>query len=143
VFDVVAEVTADPARMRLLAEGWQSWSPTLIHTVGEVSPRPADARVRDHFFRPSGPDLPASWSWQADGGLMAVETGHGSVHIFGPAGPKRIPIVRARLEGSTLVVASDGSVVHQELDGPLEDALTTWASSWNVIALSSRPAPTG
>ena len=60
---VIAEVDTDPGRMSVYADGWQSWSPSLIFRHSQASLRSASARLRDHFYRPGGAEPSDGCRW--------------------------------------------------------------------------------
>lgn len=142
---VIAEIDVDPDRMSVYAEGWQSWSPSLVYGYAESSPRPGGSRLKDHFYRPGGTEPPEECRWQADGGLLAVDPGdNGPVHVFAAPDACRIPVIRAAPRGRTVTVSADSPCEHRALAGPLAAALREWAESWPPGKdVTLRPAPAG
>ena len=53
--DVVDEVPVDPARARVYAEGWQSWSPATWYPAGATGLRPDEDWQHTMRFRPGTP----------------------------------------------------------------------------------------
>ncbi len=133
---VIAEIDVDPARARLYAEGWQSWTPSLVTSWGQGGARPADGRLHDHFWRRgaswSDPGMDAVGTVQSDGGLLAVDPGTGGdVTVIAAPDPGRIPVIRATPHGQrTCVIIADGPCTQQRFPAPLEAALSTWAQGW-------------
>lgn len=142
---VIAEIDVNPELMSVYAEGWQSWSPSLVFRYNQASPRPDSTRLRDHFYRSGGTEPPAGCRWQADGGLLAVDpASDGRVHIFAARDASRIPVVRAAPRGGAVTVSANGPCEHLVLDGPLGAALREWAVSWQAgQGITPRPAPSG
>lgn len=132
---VIAEIGVDPGRALAYAEGWQSWSPSLVIPWGEGSPRPRDERLHDHFWRRGapwpGPGVSAG-TVQADGGLMAVDPGTGGdVTVISACDPGEIPVIRATPAGrASCLVTASGPCAVRRFPGPVSAALAAWATSW-------------
>lgn len=131
----VAEIGVDPARARVYAEGWQSWSPSIVTSWGQGSPRPADERLHDHFWRRGAPwndpGMDAPGTVQSDGGLLAIDPGTGGdVMILSAPDPGHIPVIRAIPQDSRYIVTADGPCTQQRFPGPISAALAAWAGTW-------------
>ena len=137
-----ARIAVDPRRAVVYEHGWQSWSPTYAHRVGELPARPVSEARRVGNYRPDR-DWPATVF--AGEGLLAVDPGTGEgVHVFGapsPEGP--IASVCAGADGDSLVVSADGPVDTLVVEGSLEHALARWGDVFASRAgVAVRPAPT-
>jgi alpha-galactosidase len=132
----IAHIHIDPAAVRIYAEGWQSWSPAGVFSWGERIPRPADTRLRDHFWRREAswfdPGVEVAGVVQADGGLLAVDPGTGEgVVVFSAPDPAHVPVIRATPRGErTLVITADRPCVARTYPGGIEQALVAWAEVW-------------
>jgi alpha-galactosidase len=140
-FTTVDEVDVDPARCRLYAEGWQSWSPTTW--AGWGSPhRPAEPWQHTMRFRPGSP-LPGGDALQGEG-LLVVDPGTGApVRAYGVADATQdVASIRASLSGDRVLVEADGPVEHTEHDGAV-GALTSYGDTFARDAGVGplRPAP--
>jgi alpha-galactosidase len=132
----VATVPLDPARARVYAEGWQSWSVTGVFSVTDPPPPVTwpDSLAIDCQYRRSAPEGAFQGS-----GVLAVDPGDGApVTVFGaPAGrPDGIPVIQAELRDSALVVSSDAPVTERADSGPggLPGALGRWADGFSAAA---------
>jgi alpha-galactosidase len=130
-FETVDEVVVDPARLRVYAEGWQSWSPTTWAGWG-AGHRPAASWEHTMRFRP-GADLPDD-GVQGEG-LLVVDPGTGAAtRTYGVAGAaEEVASVRAGLTGDRLTVSADGPVGSTEQDGPVA-ALTSFGDTFAAAA---------
>ncbi|MEU6427179.1 glycoside hydrolase family 36 protein [Microbispora sp. NPDC046973] len=144
-FEDVAALGVDPARARVYAEGWQSWSVTAALPLTETPYRvtlPNSLVIDCHYG--SAPD---EGVFRGEG-LLAVDPGDGGpVHVFGAASAataaSRVPVVEARPRGGQVVIASDASVRHMEHEGGLEAALARWGDAFAERAgVLARPSPT-
>lgn len=135
----IAALAVDPARARIYAEGWQSWSFTATLPLTETPYRvtlPNSLVVDCHYG--SAPDVGV---FRGEG-LLAIDPGDGGpIHVFGAASPasgvdsanaasaasaagaagaggvaSRVPVIDARLRGDRVVVSADGPVDHVEYD---------------------------
>jgi alpha-galactosidase len=132
----VATVPLDPARARVYAEGWQSWSVTGVFSVTDPPPPVTwpDSLAIDCQYRRSAPEGVFQGS-----GVLAVDPGDGApVTVFGaPAGrPDGIPVIQAVLRDSALVILSDAPVTERADSGPggLPGALGRWADGFSAAA---------
>ncbi|MBX6385002.1 MAG: hypothetical protein IRZ07_18875, partial [Microbispora sp.] len=79
----IAALAVDPARARIYAEGWQSWSVTTVLPVTETPYRvtlPNSLVIDCHYG--SAPD---EGVFRGEG-LLAIDPGDGGpVHVFGAA----------------------------------------------------------
>jgi alpha-galactosidase len=133
----IAAVTVDPARARVYAEGWQSWSATECLRVTDT-PSLVTSRESLAIDFQYGHEAPPGVFRGA--GLLAVDPGDGGpVSVFGAPGPaSRVPVIHAVLRGTSLVVSADGCVVGPR--GPdLAGALGEWADSFAAMAGVRRP----
>ena len=139
-FRTVDEVEVDPGRVRIYAEGWQSWSPTSWAPWG-VTHRPESALEHAMRFR-QGTELPTS-GVHAEG-LMVVDPGTGApVRSYGVVDAvEQVASLRAALNGDLLTVASDGPVRALAHDGPVA-ALTAYGDAFARSAgvTGVRPPP--
>ena len=139
----LAGIPIDPGRAVVYEHGWQSWSPTYAHPVGELPARPVSDARRVGNYRPDR-DWPAAV--YAGEGLLAVDPGTGEgVHVFGAPSPVgAIPSVHAVADGDRLVVSADGPVDHVVVRGGLEHALARWGDAFAATAgvVGIRSAPT-
>jgi alpha-galactosidase len=131
---VVDEVPVDPARGRVYAEGWQSWSPTAWHPVGADGPRPAEDWVAAMRFRPGTPV--GSRGVQAEG-LLVVDPGTGApARRYGAKDGSRVPTLRGMTRGDRIIVRSDApdALEVDEHAGGGEAALAAYADSFTERA---------
>ena len=140
-FRLVDEVPVDPARARVYAEGWQSWSPATWYAPGVSGIRPATGWQQAMRFRPGKP-LPER-GLQGEG-LVVVDPGGGApARWYGAADAvTAVPTLRAVLDAGRVVVEADGDVTSGE--GPSGEAAVAvfadgFAARAGVAAL--RPAP--
>jgi alpha-galactosidase len=109
----IADIPVDPARARIYAEGWQSWSEAGIRAVTDPPPpvsRP-DSLAIDCQYRRAAPAGVFEGS-----GVLAVDPGDGSpVRVFGapPGLPEGVPVIRAALHDRVLSVTADTPNVRQ------------------------------
>ncbi|MEV7805303.1 glycoside hydrolase family 36 protein [Microbispora sp. NPDC088329] len=138
----VAALGVDPARARVYAEGWQSWSVTAALHLTETPYRvtlPNSLVIDCHYG--SAPD---EGVFRGEG-LLAVDPGNGGpVHVFGAASAEsRVPVIEARPRGGQVVIASDAPVHHLKHQGGLESAPARWGDAFAARAgVLLRPAPT-
>ncbi|MBB2748295.1 UNVERIFIED_ORG: alpha-galactosidase [Microbispora rosea subsp. rosea] len=144
-FEDVAALGVDPARARVYAEGWQSWSVTAALPLAVTPYRvtlPNSLVIDCHYG--SAPD---EGVFRGEG-LLAVDPGDGGpVHVFGAASAEtaasRVPVIEARPRGGQVVIASDTPVHHVQHQGGLEDALARWgAAVAEGAGVRPRPSPT-
>src|SRR5919107_4616342 len=102
-------VPVDRGRAVVYEHGWQSWSPTAAHPLGEAAARPVSEARRVGNYRPDR-DQPAAG--YAGEGLLALDPGTGDgVHVFGaPSADGPVPSVHAVADGNEVVVSADGPV---------------------------------
>lgn len=132
----VDEVPVDPARARVYAEGWQSWSPATWYAAGATGRRPAHDWQHLMRFRPGTPI--ADDGLQAEG-LLAVDPGDGSpARLYAATDLVDVPTLHASLEGSTLVVRASCPVATSTADSA-EAALAAYADGLGVAVA---PPPT-
>jgi alpha-galactosidase len=131
----VAEVTVEPARARLYAEGWQSWSVTEEVPATDVPYRvraPASVVINCQYR------APAPERAHQGAGLLAVDPGNGGpVRLFAaPDAAHFLPVIQARLRGSTLSITSDGQVADVADSGPggLNGSLGRWGQRFAASA---------
>ncbi|GAB3151436.1 glycoside hydrolase family 36 protein [Microbispora hainanensis] len=143
-FEDVAALDVDPARARVYAEGWQSWSVTTALPLTDTPYRvtlPNSLVIDCHYG--SAPD---EGVFRGEG-LLAVDPGDGGpVHVFGAASAEtaasRVPVIEARPRGGRVVIASDAPVDHTEHQGGLETALARWGAAFAERAgIRLRPSP--
>lgn len=140
-FTDVDELGVDADRMRVYAEGWQSWSPTTWAAWGAPH-RPAEPWQHTMRFRP-GVALPEDATVQGEG-LLVVDPGTGEA-------TRTYAVRRATDEVSTIRAVLSGRLLRVSADGPVEatshpdpvSAVTAagdaFAATAGVTAL--RPAP--
>jgi len=145
VFEEVGAVACDRRSARVFEHGWQSWSPTTTYGLHERPYRPSGERSRVMNYRPdrSAPD----GMFQGEGLLAVQEGDRGPVHVFAAhPGADTVPSIRARVEGGSVVVASDGDVQQTTDDaaGGMAAALGRWADGYaSAVGVGPiRPAPT-
>ena len=130
----IAAVRLDPARARVYAEGWQSWSqtgPLPAMTPPPPVTSPESLVIDCQYGRAASPG-----TFQG-AGLLAVDPADGGpVTVFGARDPGgRVPVIRAGLRGRDLVVSADAPVtVTRDGPGPLSSALGRWADDFAVRA---------
>lgn len=130
-FETVDEFAVDPARVRVYAEGWQSWSPTTWAAWGPGA-RPVEPWEQTMRFRP-GSDLPAD-GVQAEG-LLVIDPGNSdAIRRFAIAGAdSEVASLRANLVGDRLTVTADGAV-GSTLHDDAVSALTTFGETFAAAA---------
>ncbi len=140
----LTRVPVDPRRAVVYEHGWQSWSPTYAHALGDPPARPVSEARRVGNYRPDRDQAEAGYAGE---GLLALDPGTGDgVHVFGASssgGP--IPSVRAVADGDDVIVSADGPVDAVVVPGAdLERALARWGDGFAERAGvgSVRPAPT-
>jgi alpha-galactosidase len=131
-FETVDELVVDPARVRIYAEGWQSWSPTAWWSGRGTGHRPADAWEHTMRFRP-GTDLPPD-AVQGEG-LLVIDPGTGGpTRAYGVAeATEEVGSLRAGLDGDRLTATADGPVGSTRHDGPVA-ALTAFGDTFAATA---------
>lgn len=139
--DVVDEVRVDPARARLYAEGWQSWSPAAWYPATATGLRPDHEWQHLMRFRPGTPIAPGVV--QAEG-LLVVDPGTGEpARCYGATGTLEIPTLTAALEHDHVVVRSAGPVRSARHDAGGEAALEEYgawfAERAGVVPLADTP----
>ena len=129
--DVVDEVPVDPARARVYAEGWQSWSPATWYPVGAAGLRPAEGWQHTMRFRPGTAIVPDGLQGE---GLLAVDPGDGNpVRCYGATSTVEIPTITATLVDECLVVRSSGAVA-STASADAESALAAYADAFAKLA---------
>jgi alpha-galactosidase len=132
--DVVDEVPVDPARARVYAEGWQSWSPATWYPVGAAGLRPAEEWQHTMRFRPGTAIVPEGLQGE---GLLAVDPGDGGpVRCYGATSPVDVPTVTATLVEGRVIVRSTGAVVSSAAPDA-EGALAAYADAFGRVAGST------
>lgn len=149
VMHEIATIPVDPARARVYAEGWQSWSEAGIRPVTDPPPpitQPNSLAIDCQHRRPA----PAG-AFEGSG-LLAVDPGDGSpVRVFGapPGLPEGVPVIRAALAGTVLSVTADSPRITErsrplpaDPAAPAPDgigaALADWADEFAAGAPGSR-----
>src|ERR1700678_177885 len=124
----IAAARIDPARARVYAEGWQSWSQTGSFPA-TAAPLPVTSPESLAIDCQYGQSSPAG-VFQGSG-LLAVEPGDGGpVTVFGAReASSRVPVIQARLRGEELIVSADAPVAVTRDRGPggVPGALGRWA----------------
>ena len=140
----IARIPVDPGAAVVYEHGWQSWSPTYAHPLGEPPARPVSAARRVGNYRPDR-EWPAGV--YVGEGLLALDPGTGDgVHVFGarsPEGP--VPSISAVADVEGVIVSADGPVDTLVVpDADLEGALAGWGDAFAERAGVGpvRPAPT-
>ena len=124
---VVDEVEVDPARARVYAEGWQSWSPATWYPAGATALRPDEDWQHTMRFRPGTPI--ATEALQAEG-VLVVDPGDGNpVRCYGATDPVAVPTLTATLVDERVLVRSTGPVDATE-DVDAETALAAYADGF-------------
>jgi alpha-galactosidase len=144
-FTGVDQVACDPRTARVYEHGWQSWSPTTTYAVDDRPYRASREATRIMCYRPdrSVPD----GVFQGEGLLAVQASDAGPVHLYAarPAAGM-VPSIRARVDGDTIVVASDGDVGQLVDDGSggMVGALGRWADGFaDALGVGAiRPPPT-
>lgn len=143
-FEDVARVAGDPGGAQVYEHGWQSWSPSTTYAVRDRPHRPSSGLMRLMNYRPDR--VVPEERFQGEGLLAVRAAADGPVHVFAAEpGADGVPSIRARLDGGSIVVASDGAVrqaVHPGAD--VAAALGRWADGYAAAAGvgALRPAPT-
>lgn len=146
--DEIAVIPVDPARARVYAEGWQSWSETGIRPV--TSPPPPvsqpDSLAIDCQYRRAAP----AGVFEA-AGLLAVDPGDGApVRVFGapPGLPEGVPVIRAALRGTLLTVTADTPAITERSfvpppgsPDPAPDGIPAALAGWAEAFTSGRLPP--
>ena len=133
---VVDEVPVDPARARVYAEGWQSWSPATWYPAGATGLRPDEEWQHTMRFRP-GTEISAE-GLQGEG-LLAVDPGDGSdVRCYGTTSPVDVPTITSTLVDERVVVRSTGAVASSAA-ADAESALAAYAGTFAQRAGSTPP----
>jgi alpha-galactosidase len=138
--NVVDEVGVDPARARIYAEGWQSWSPATWYAVGARGLRPDEDWQHMMRFRP-GTALSRD-GLQAEG-VLVVDPGDGSpARCYGAAGPVDVPTLTATLVDDHVLVRASGPVDATSADDA-EAALAAYGDRFAAAAgVVLQPPPT-
>ena len=132
--DLIDEVEVDPARARVYAEGWQSWSPATWYPASARSLRPDGwpGQEWQHLmrFRPGTPI--ADDGLQAEG-VLVVDPGDGSpARCYGAPGPTDVPTLTATLVHDRVLVRSSGPVDATSADDA-ESALSAYGDGFGVV----------
>ena len=138
VGEVVGEVAVDPARGRVYAEGWQSWSPATWYPVTARPRLPEHEWQHLMRFRPGTAVDPDALQGE---GLLVVDPGTGApAHCYrGATGGHDVPTLRAHLEHDRVVVrASTADVTTTEHDDGGEAALAAYGDE---LAATRGPLP--
>ncbi|HET9420982.1 MAG TPA: glycoside hydrolase family 36 protein [Nocardioides sp.] len=139
-YRTVDEVEVDAGRVRVYAEGWQSWSPTSWEPWG-VTHRPGAPWEHAMRFR-QGTELPVDVVHAE--GLLVVDPGTGApVRSYGVIdASEQVASLRAGLRGDLLTVAADGPVRATSHDGAVA-ALTAFGDAFATAAgvTGLRPPP--
>ena len=140
----ISTFEVDPATARVHEHGWQSWTPTTTYRLDETPHRPAHELFRVLHCRAEAPD--PGPAFQGDG-LLAVDDGHGRVHVLAaPDGRREVPTIRAEVDGGRVTIRADAEVEHlvDESGGGIDAALARWADGTvDRLGLGAvRPAPT-
>jgi alpha-galactosidase len=121
---VVDEVQVDPARARIYAEGWQSWSPAAWYPAGAASPTPVEEWQHLMRFRPG---TPVAGSGLQGEGLLVVDPGTGApARSFAAADLVEIATLRAVLHGDRVEVSATGPVSTTRHEGGGVAALSAY-----------------
>jgi alpha-galactosidase len=116
VSGVVDEVPVDPARARVYAEGWQSWSPAAWHPVEATSRAPQEQWEHVMRFRPGTAVDPTGLQGE---GLLVVDPGNGEpARRYATSDLATVPTVRTVLERDRVVVSATGALeIAHDADG--------------------------
>jgi alpha-galactosidase len=140
----IATVPVDPARARVYAEGWQSWSEAGVRPVTDPPPpvsRPDSLAIDCQYRRAAPPGV------FEGAGLLAVDPGDGSpVRVFGapPGLPEGVPVIQAALRDRVLSVTADTSNVTRRslVSDGIPAALAAWADEFAAgRPVTRRPVP--
>jgi alpha-galactosidase len=135
--EVLDEVTVDPARARVYAEGWQSWSPATWYPAGATGLRPDEGWQHTMRFRPGTPI--AADALQAEG-VLVVDPGDGTpARCYGATGPVDVPTITATLVDEKVLVRSTDAVETSE-GADAETTLAAYADGFARRAGASTPA---
>ena len=135
---VVDDVPVDPARARIYAEGWQSWSPATWCPADAIALRPGEGWHHIMRFRPGTPV--AEKALQAEG-VLVVEPGDGRpARCYGATSPVDVPTLTAALSGDRVVVRSS-SAVHGLQAEDAEAALAAYADAFRALAGAAPASP--
>lgn len=116
--DEVAYDARHPAGV--YAEGWQTWSPVRMLTLGEASEQAPDERMQKVAWRPGKP-VPDGLV-QAEG-LLVIALPEGPARAwFAPEPGREVATLRVETRGDRAVVSADGPVAFLEA-ASLEAAL--------------------
>jgi alpha-galactosidase len=124
----IAAARVDPARARVYAEGWQSWSQTGSFPA-TTAPPPVTSPESLAIDCQRGQAAPAG-VFQGSGLLVIDPADGGPVTVFGARQTNsRVPLIQARLRGEELVVSADAPVTATQDHGPggMPGALGRWA----------------
>jgi len=137
VSEVIDEVRVDPARARVYAEGWQSWSPATWYAAGATGLAPEQEWQHLMRFRPGTPLAPDGV--QAEG-LLVVDPGNGDpARLHATTDLLRVPTLRAELAGDRVVVTASGPVESGSHQDGAEAALAAYGDEVGVPSLVSPP----
>src|ERR1700734_2911658 len=130
----IAAVRIDPARARVHAEGWQSWSQTGSFPA-TTAPMPVTLPESLAIDCQYGQAAPAG-VFQGSG-LLAVDPADGGpVTVFGAGeASSRVPLIQARLRGEELIVSADAPVTQTRDHGPggMRGARGRWADQFATV----------
>jgi alpha-galactosidase len=136
--NLVDEVGVDPARARIYAEGWQSWSPATWYPAGATGLRPDEDWQHLMRWRPGT-------SIARDGvqgeGVLVVDPGTGAAAtLYGATGPVDVPTITATLVDDRVLVRSTGPVGSTSADDA-ESALAAYGDGFAAGARLVLPVP--
>ncbi|MBA2694306.1 MAG: alpha-galactosidase [Actinobacteria bacterium] len=132
------EVPVDPARARVYAEGWQSWSPATWYPVDGTGLRPAASTEHTMRFRPGTPLH--TEGIQAEG-LLVLDPGDAPARVYGATeASEDVPTLVLTYRDGIAQVTSTSPVETHTLDGRVTDVLTDYAAAFGTQA-GARHAP--
>jgi alpha-galactosidase len=137
----IGAVRIDPARARVYAEGWQSWSQTRSFPA-TAAPLPVTSPESLAIDCQYGQAAQAGM-FQGSGLLAVDPAGRGPVTVFGAReASSRVPVIQARLHGEELIVCADTPVTASQDGGPggIPGALGRWADRF-ATGLALREIP--
>ncbi|WP_205712201.1 glycoside hydrolase family 36 protein [Euzebya rosea] len=127
-FVEVAEMPCTPDRAVVYEHGWQSWSPAGVHRATATSPRPARPRWQTMAYRPETPA--PDHGMQGEGLLVVQPDPDGPSTIIATDDPhRRMPSIRATVDGDRIRVTANGEVAITEHDGDIPSALAAWGDA--------------
>jgi alpha-galactosidase len=130
----IAAVRVDPARARVYAEGWQSWSQTGSFPV-TTAPMPVTSPESLAIDCQYGQAATAG-VFQGSGLLAVDPEDGGPVTVFGAGeASSGVPVIEARLRGEELIVSADAPVITTQDRGPggMPAALGRWADRFATV----------